>query len=168
MVESPLSRLFESEQALAAAAGGIAVAWRARGLGPLLVGLTGGLGSGKSTWVRAMLRGLGHAGRVPSPTYTLIEHYPLEGLTVVHLDLYRLADPLELENLGVRDWLAAEGAWLFVEWPERGGLLAERVDLVFAFEVAGPASRRVAVTARSAAGRAALAAFRGHDFNNSI
>ncbi len=168
MGESSLSRLFESEAAFAAAAAGVAADWRARSLAPLLVGLRGGLGSGKSTWVRAMLRGLGYAGRVPSPTYTLIEDYRLEALTVVHLDLYRLADPLELENLGLRDRLAAADAWLLVEWPEQGGVLAERVDLDLAFEFAGPAARRVRATSRSEAGRAALAAFRRCDFNNSI
>ena len=149
---------FRSEDALTEAAREVAVRWRAAGLGSLVVALSGDLGSGKTTWVRAMLRGLGFAGRVPSPTYTLVEQYPLDGLTLVHLDLYRLADDAELDHLGIRDWLDAPGVWLLVEWPERAPALQSLADLGLEFDVIDATSRRVRLSPRSASGHAAVAA----------
>jgi tRNA threonylcarbamoyladenosine biosynthesis protein TsaE len=116
----------------------------------------GELGSGKTTWARALLRGLGYKGRVPSPTYTLLEHYALDGLTVVHLDLYRLTGDAELENLGLRDWLADPTVWMLVEWPERAPSLLVRCDLVIAFAEWADGGRRVRVRAATEAGIEAL------------
>ncbi|HEU4617563.1 MAG TPA: tRNA (adenosine(37)-N6)-threonylcarbamoyltransferase complex ATPase subunit type 1 TsaE [Gammaproteobacteria bacterium] len=167
MVESALTQSFASEGELARRAAAVASAWRSARLCPLRVGLRGDLGSGKTTWVRAMLRGLGYTGRVPSPTYTLIEQYALEDLTVAHLDLYRLRGVDELENLGFRDWLAAADAWLLIEWPERAGDFASKCDLELEFRITQPEARAVAVRARSEAGRAALEAFSEQDSNNA-
>lgn len=86
--------------------------------GGWVVHLHGDLGTGKTTLVRGILRGLGHVGAVKSPTYTLIEPYEPKGRPVFHLDLYRLGDPEELEYLGLRDLLGGENL-LLVEWPER-------------------------------------------------
>ena len=83
-----------------------------------VVHLQGDLGAGKSTLARALLRALGVSGAIRSPTYTLIERYPVEGGEAWHLDLYRIGDAGELEFLGLDD--AAAVLWL-VEWPERGG-----------------------------------------------
>jgi len=91
-----------------------------------LVLLQGELGAGKSSLARAMIRALGHAGTVPSPTYTLIEPYQIENRQVYHADLYRIADAEELEYLG---WSDLQGAILLVEWPERAPELFQVADL---------------------------------------
>jgi len=154
----------DSEAALKARAGVVARCWLDLAPDSLLVGLRGDLGTGKTTWVRGMLEGLGYAGRVPSPTYTLVEHYVLEAVTLVHVDLYRLtasgepADARELESLGLRDWLAQRHTWLFVEWPERAPALAARCDVTIGFELAGVERRMVRLQPQAAAGERALKA----------
>ena len=104
-------------------------------LAPLLLSRPGGmihlqgeLGAGKTTLSRALLRALGVQGAIRSPTYTLVEPYESAGRRVLHLDLYRLADPEELYGLGVLDE-APPAAWWLVEWPERGGALLPPPDL---------------------------------------
>lgn len=86
---------------------------------PPRIHLEGGLGTGKSSLARSVIRALGHAGAVPSPTYTLVEIYEDCRPPVVHMDLYRLSDPEELEFLGIRELDERGLVWL-VEWPERG------------------------------------------------
>lgn len=118
--------------------------------------LEGPLGAGKTTLARGLLRGLGHSGRVRSPTFTLLEPYELAHCGVTHLDLYRLADPGELDFLGLAD-LLGPGNLLLVEWPERGGDRVPPADLKIALDYQG--SGRVAIcTASSAAGIGVLGA----------
>jgi tRNA threonylcarbamoyladenosine biosynthesis protein TsaE len=99
-----------------------------------VVTLSGDLGAGKSTFARGALRALGARGTIKSPSYTLLESYELPGAQVIHLDLYRLRDPEELENLGLADYYRPGHLWL-VEWPERGGGRLPRADLGFVFSI---------------------------------
>ncbi len=91
--------------------------------------LHGDLGMGKTTLVRGLLRALGHSGPVKSPTYTLIEPYEVGGMSLYHLDLYRIADPAELAYIGL-DELMEERAIIMVEWPEQAGDELPPADLV--------------------------------------
>lgn len=86
-----------------------------------VVALSGGVGAGKTTLARAILAALGHAGEVPSPTFTIIETYdsPPLRLPVVHADFYRLENPSELMEIGLEDY--REGAALLAEWPDHAG-----------------------------------------------
>lgn len=87
---------------------------------PLVVGLTGELGAGKTTLVRAICRGFGVTDDVTSPTFTLVHRYESPRGVVYHVDLYRLRGPYELTNIGWDDMLAEEAVTL-IEWPERAG-----------------------------------------------
>lgn len=122
-------------------------------LGPgTSVWLEGDLGAGKTTLVRGFLRARGCKGAIKSPTYTLIEPYELAGgVTVYHLDLYRLADPEELEWLGARDLFRPDSICL-IEWPERGAGYLPAPDLTVRLAIENH-GRRAVVTEASAAGK---------------
>jgi tRNA threonylcarbamoyladenosine biosynthesis protein TsaE len=98
--------------------------------GPRLLFLSGELGAGKTTLAAAMLATLGVDEAARSPSYALIETYSVRAGVAVHVDCYRLSEPRELEQLGLRDYFAARTLWL-VEWPEhvRSGLPAPDLTL---------------------------------------
>ena len=101
-----------------------------------VIALSGGLGTGKTTLSRAILRALGHEGEVPSPTFTIIEMYDHLNPPVAHADFYRLDDPSEAEQLGLDDY--REGAVLLAEWPDNaGGFTHEAACLQIALEISG-------------------------------
>ncbi|WP_312684081.1 tRNA (adenosine(37)-N6)-threonylcarbamoyltransferase complex ATPase subunit type 1 TsaE [Stenotrophomonas chelatiphaga] len=100
-----------------------------------LLELQGDLGAGKSTTARALLRALGVTGAIRSPTYTLVERYPLaDGSEAWHMDLYRIGGAAELDFLGLDEGTAS--LWL-VEWPERGAGALPATDLRLELQMAG-------------------------------
>ncbi|TNF88590.1 MAG: tRNA (adenosine(37)-N6)-threonylcarbamoyltransferase complex ATPase subunit type 1 TsaE, partial [Gammaproteobacteria bacterium] len=112
-----------------------------------VITLNGELGTGKTTLVRGALEAEGVSGGVRSPTYTLVEYYPLERFAVAHFDLYRLADAEELEYLGYRDYLNPQTLCL-IEWPQRAAEYLQAIDLEIEIDY-DPDGRRVELTPKS-------------------
>ena len=127
----------------------------------MLITLDGDLGAGKTTLVRGLLRAAGVTGPIKSPTYDLVEHYPLSSIYFYHIDLYRFTDAEEWEASGLAECFRPDATCL-VEWPERIGDLLPAPDV--ALDLGFPAQgdgRVLAVRARSTIGercRAALIA----------
>jgi tRNA threonylcarbamoyladenosine biosynthesis protein TsaE len=142
---TPMSMTFDctDERATERLGGACAGALMALERGPLIVTLSGELGAGKTTLVRAILRGLSHTGPVPSPTYMLLEPYEAGGWNVAHVDFYRLQGAVELENLGLRELLTGRRL-ILVEWPENaaGGLPIADVALTIILAGASANGRR--------------------------
>jgi tRNA threonylcarbamoyladenosine biosynthesis protein TsaE len=96
--------------------------------------LIGELGAGKSTFARAVIKAAGHEGRVPSPTYTLVERYNLASANIYHVDLYRVSEEEELRYLG---WSELDDGLRLVEWPERVPGLLQDSDLALQLDYDG-------------------------------
>ena len=124
----------------------------------MVVYLSGELGAGKTTLARGVLRGLGYAGPVKSPTFTLVEAYKLSRLYLYHFDFYRFESPKELDEAGLRECFDTHAVCL-VEWPEKAGAKLPAADLTIELHVAG-SSRRVEVFAATEAGKACLHSIR--------
>jgi tRNA threonylcarbamoyladenosine biosynthesis protein TsaE len=119
--------------------------------GPLVVYLEGELGTGKTTFARALIQELGEPGPVRSPTYGLVSEYHTPAGRLLHLDLYRIQDPAELEQLGLGDYLPGSRLWL-IEWPERAVDRLPAGDIRLSLSVSG-AGRHLEFTPMTQAGR---------------
>ncbi|WP_310467252.1 tRNA (adenosine(37)-N6)-threonylcarbamoyltransferase complex ATPase subunit type 1 TsaE [Sphingomonas sp.] len=106
-----------------------------------VIALTGPLGVGKTTLVRALLAALGHAGEVPSPSFAIVQPYEALDPPVLHVDLFRVEHSSELAELGLDD--AATAAALLVEWPERAGPAAWPHALRLSLEFVAGGARRL-------------------------
>ena len=153
--------LLRDESATEAAGARLA---RALGRG-MIVTLSGELGAGKTTLVRGCLRALGWEGPVKSPTYPLVEHYPLSSLYFYHFDFYRFADPSEWETAGLAECFGPDAVCL-VEWPERvaGRLPVPDLALTFAYP-ADPSrpGRELVLAAQTEGGERCMAAMTSVD-----
>lgn len=116
--------------------------------------LHGDLGSGKTTLARGLLRGLGHTGRVKSPSYALVEVYTISRLNLYHFDFYRFRDPKEWRDAGFSEYFN-ESSVCLVEWPEKAAGLLPPADLDIALEFAGD-GRDLNIRAGTESGKACL------------
>ncbi|NMP17021.1 tRNA (adenosine(37)-N6)-threonylcarbamoyltransferase complex ATPase subunit type 1 TsaE [Thalassotalea sp. Y01] len=149
-----LSKTLRDEQQTVAFGATLAAALQTLDLQSLVVFLHGDLGAGKTTLTRGFVQAMGHNGNVKSPTYTLVEPYELPPWHIYHFDLYRLADPEELEYMGIRDYFLQKSC-CFVEWSEKGAGLLPPEDLIIDLSYNGH-ERLINVTANTSVGELIL------------
>jgi tRNA threonylcarbamoyladenosine biosynthesis protein TsaE len=124
----------------------------ARHLQPgMVIYLSGELGAGKTTLARGILRGLGYAERVKSPSYTLVEPYKLSRLYLYHFDFYRFASPQELGEAGFKEHFNPDSVCL-IEWPENAGGMLPAADIRNTMKVVG-SGRQLEIDADTETGR---------------
>ena len=118
-----------------------------------VVYLRGELGTGKTTFARAIIQQMGRVDSVTSPTFTLIETYDLNEVLVAHLDLYRIESEAEMEGIGLRDYL--DGDWIcLIEWPDRAPGMLPDPDLTIDLAYEGKGRSAVLVVTERLADRA--------------
>jgi tRNA threonylcarbamoyladenosine biosynthesis protein TsaE len=120
----------------------------------MVVFLSGELGAGKTTLARGILRGLGHAGKVKSPSFALVEPYTFSRLYLYHFDFYRFTDSRELGDAGFREYFNPESVCL-VEWPENAAGKLPAADIRITLQVTGT-GRQLEIDADTEAGRRCL------------
>ena len=155
--ETSLTLLLRDESATAALAAALAPR-----VGPgVRLYLSGELGSGKTAFTRALLRALGHAGRVRSPSFTLAEPYHLSSFALYHFDFYRFSDSNEWREAGFEEWLGDDTAAV-VEWPEMAAGSLPAADLRLALAATDdPQQRQVRLDAGTERGQSWLNALAG-------
>jgi len=124
---------------------------------PSVVYLEGELGAGKTTFTRGLLRAKGYTGTVKSPTYAIVESYPLEAFTLHHFDLYRFASPEEWEDAGLDDLFSPDSVCI-IEWPQQGGAFTPPADITVSLNHAEQ-GRTCTATAHTANGQKSLEAW---------
>ncbi|HVF65992.1 MAG TPA: tRNA (adenosine(37)-N6)-threonylcarbamoyltransferase complex ATPase subunit type 1 TsaE [Casimicrobiaceae bacterium] len=132
----------------------------AKGLVPgMVVTLSGPLGAGKTTFARGVLRALGWTGAVKSPTFALVEHYPLSNLYLYHFDFYRFGEAAEWDDAGVSEAFA-RGSVCLIEWPERVAQRLPVVDVAIALScfASGAQGRELHASAATSGGEQCLTA----------
>ncbi|MFT4191451.1 MAG: tRNA (adenosine(37)-N6)-threonylcarbamoyltransferase complex ATPase subunit type 1 TsaE [Comamonas sp.] len=144
----------ESDTQACAAALAQAIA-RVCAAGSFYIELRGDLGAGKTTFVRHLLRALGVAGRIKSPTYAVVEPHDSGVLPIWHFDFYRFDDPREWEDAGFRELFAAAGLKI-AEWPDKAAGHVPPPDLAIEIQAMTDETRAVNLTALSAAGLSLL------------
>ncbi len=150
---APISRFLPDEAATAA----LGASWAESLAAPLVVYLHGDLGAGKTTFTRGLLRGLGHSGAVKSPTYAIVESYPLTALTLHHFDLYRFSTSEEWEDAGLDELFDGNSVCL-IEWPQQGSGFVPDADLTVALAQADN-GRMCTLTAHTPEGQQSLEAW---------
>ena len=153
MTDAIVSRFLKNEDETLAAGAALAPYLRPG----LVIYLHGGLGAGKTTFSRGLIKALGHVGHVKSPTYTLVEPYEFTAFVLYHFDLYRMTDPEELEFIGGRDYFSGEAVSV-VEWPEQGRGTLPPADLDVTL-MASDGGRTLTIQAGTPAGRQSLNAW---------
>ncbi len=126
---------------------------------PLILIFKGEIGTGKTTFIRALFHALGVESTIKSPTYSLVESYQGLQMRMHHFDLYRIHEETELEYIGWRDYFTGD-ALCCIEWPERAGAKLATVDLAFTFIIKG-SGRLVTIEALSVVGEGLLTCLTG-------